>query len=393
VTELLLVLIPLSFVAGWLFAGRRKAPHGEPGCSDVNPAYFRGLNFLLNEQPDKAIDVFIKLLEVDCDTVETHLALGNLFRRRGEVDRAIRVHQNLIARPTLTQEQRGEALLELGLDYMRAGLFDRAESLFSELCELNLHTRAALENLLQVYQHEKDWQRCLDVTEQLEPVAKRSMATEKVHYHCELAVEALKQGERGDAARLLKKARQIDKRHPRPLIMQARLAVAEDDCKTAERLFHKIEDIAPRHMALLIDELTHCYDERQRSDELTRRLVHLLARERSVPLIRETVERIARRDGAAAAVDFLREYVSDVDDPVLLHELIRVSLADPEVDATQLLHRLEDLLGRMLAEHPNYTCAHCGFQSRRYHWRCPGCKRWETMSWSSAAGHAPKEIE
>ncbi len=393
VTELLLVLVPVSFVVGWLLASRQRARLPESGCAEVNPAYFRGLNFLLNEQPDKAIDVFIELLEVDCDTVETHLALGNLFRRRGEVDRAIRVHQNLIARTNLTADQRGEALLELGQDYMRAGLFDRAENLFSELIEQRLHPREALDNLLLVYQHERDWRRCLEVAEQLEPVARRSMASEKVHYHCELAEEALSE-ERIDQARaLLDQARRIDKRHPRPLVMQVRLAVGDGDCASADRLTREVERIAPRHVALLIDALTSCYDDQGRGDELTQRFVDLLEREPSVPLIHETVERIARRDGPARAADFLQGYVGELDDPALLHELIRMGLASPETDPRQLLTRIEELLGRMLADQLQYTCSHCGFQSRRFHWQCPGCKHWETLSWTTFAGHPPKEIE
>ena len=392
-TGLLLLLVPVSFVVGWWLASRQRARQPEPGCAEVNPAYFRGLNFLLNEQPDKAIDVFIELLEVDCDTVETHLALGNLFRRRGEVDRAIRVHQNLIARSNLTPEQRGEALLELGQDYMRAGLFDRAESLFAELVEQKLHPREALDNLLLVYQHERDWRRCLEVAEQLEPVARRSMANEKVHYHCELAEEAMQNGQPDEARKLLEKARRIDKRHPRPLVMQARFAAAGGDCRTLDRRTRDIERIAPRHVALLIGELATCYDEQGRGDELIQRYIALLEREPIAPLIHETVERIARRDGPARAADFLQGYVSELDDPALLRELIRMGLASAESDPRQLLARIEELLARMFADRLQYTCSHCGFQSRRFHWQCPGCKHWETLSWTPFSGHPPKEIE
>jgi lipopolysaccharide biosynthesis regulator YciM len=144
--ELALLLLPVAAASGW-WAARRSARREAENCADPDPAYFRGLNYLLNEQPDKAIDVFIKLLEVDNETVETHLALGNLFRRRGEVDRAIRIHQNLIARSGLNRDQKALALLELGQDYMRAGLFDRAESLFSELVDMSLYRGRAAGNL------------------------------------------------------------------------------------------------------------------------------------------------------------------------------------------------------------------------------------------------------
>ena len=137
--ELLLLLLPIAAASGWLAARRSERKQQKACVGETGPVYFRGLNHLLNEEPDKAIDAFVEMLEVDSDTVETHLALGNLFRRRGEVERAIRIHQNLIARPALTREQRAQALLELGQDYMRAGLFDRAENLFRELKETKVH--------------------------------------------------------------------------------------------------------------------------------------------------------------------------------------------------------------------------------------------------------------
>ena len=152
---LLCLLLPVAAFSGW-WIGRRGQRSAGQLSSGLNPDYFKGLNFVLNEQPDKAIEVFIRMLEVDSETVETHLALGNLFRRRGEVDRAIRIHQNLIARPTLNMEQRSNALLELGMDYMRSGLLDRAEGLFLELIDSGSHLNQAYSQLLEIYQQEKD---------------------------------------------------------------------------------------------------------------------------------------------------------------------------------------------------------------------------------------------
>ena len=148
--DLLWLLLPLAAASGWLAARLDQKRHPGRTAKELPSAYFKGLNFLLNEQPDKAIEVFIQMLEVDSDTVETHLALGNLFRRRGEVERAIRIHQNLIARPTLDKHQRSLALLELGQDYLKAGLFDRAENLFLELAEIRLHTEQALRFLVHI---------------------------------------------------------------------------------------------------------------------------------------------------------------------------------------------------------------------------------------------------
>src|SRR6187455_821489 len=164
----LFLLLPVAAASGWLagrLGGERK---GGARVSRLSNTYFRGLNYLLNEQQDKAIEVFLKLAEINRDTVETHLALGNLFRRRGEVDRAIRVHQHLIARPNLSQEEKTVALLELGEDYMRAGLLDRAETLFTDLVAMDAQVPSALRHLIGIYQHEKDWGKAIDHARRLE---------------------------------------------------------------------------------------------------------------------------------------------------------------------------------------------------------------------------------
>ena len=153
----LAMLLPVAALSGWIIGRRNSERSRRAGVSELSSSYFRGLNYLLNEQPDKAIEVFLKLAEFNRDTVETHLALGNLFRRRGEVDRAIRVHQHLIARPNLSDQEKTIALLELGEDYMRAGLLDRAETLFTDLIAMDAQVPSALKHLISIYQHEKDW--------------------------------------------------------------------------------------------------------------------------------------------------------------------------------------------------------------------------------------------
>ena len=190
--ELIIILLPIAAASGWLVARRGYEKREQKPLQDCSPAYFKCLNYLLNEQPDKAIDVFIKLLEVDSDTVETHMALGNLFRRRGEVERAIRIHQNLIARPSLSRQQRAQALLELGQDYMRAGLFDRAENLFVELAETKLYNKQALTNLLEIYQQEKDWAKAVAIGRRLSR-QNRELRPQLAHFECELAAQALQQ--------------------------------------------------------------------------------------------------------------------------------------------------------------------------------------------------------
>jgi lipopolysaccharide assembly protein B len=195
--SVLALLVLAAFLSGWLFARRTPVAAVGAQADRLRRNYFRGLNYLLNEQPDKAIEVFLQIAEVDKQTVETHLALGNLFRRRGETDRAIRVHQNLIARPNLTPEQKSLALLELGEDYMRAGLLDRAETLFTDLVGIDAHAPAALRHLIAICQQERDWKRAIEHARRLEEMTGESQAELVSQFLCELAEHA---AGRGDAA-------------------------------------------------------------------------------------------------------------------------------------------------------------------------------------------------
>ena len=167
--ELFWLLLPLAALSGW-YAAMASARDRTSGASRtlLSPDYFKGVNYLLNEQSDKAVEVFTRALEVDSDTVETHLALGNLYRRRGEVDRAIRIHQSLISRESLRAEERSEAALELGHDYLRAGLLDRAESLFKELVDSDSYVDRALSRLVDIYEQERDWGRAIRTARRLE---------------------------------------------------------------------------------------------------------------------------------------------------------------------------------------------------------------------------------
>ena len=182
--EWLFLLLPIAALSGWLTARRHYKKRFSTLQSRFDPDYFKGLNYLLNEQPDKAIDVFIGLLEVNSDTVETHLALANLFRRRGETERAIRIHQNLIARPTLSPSQRDQALIELGLDYMSAGVLDLAEQLFLELLNKPSPPNETYRHLLGLYQQQKHWQKAIDMAKKLRSEHPEKIGAEIAQLYC-----------------------------------------------------------------------------------------------------------------------------------------------------------------------------------------------------------------
>ena len=301
-----LLAFPLFFVLGWL-AARVDIRQVVTESRALPNSYFRGLNFLLNEQPDKAIEVFLELAEVNQDTVETHLALGSLFRRRGEVDRAIRFHQNIIAKPGLGPEQRTQALLELGEDYMKAGLLDRAERLFSELIETDAHTPSALRSLLEIYQQEKDWEKALEQAQRLEQVSGERMGDVMAQFSCELAEAALSENDRERARRHLRQARRNDPQCVRARFIMADIALQDGEPTTAVDLYEEIAELDPDYIPELLEDYLEAAAAAGESARARSKLDEWAARYRGISLILKLSEFIAREQGGDAAGRYLVE--------------------------------------------------------------------------------------
>ncbi|MCR4301001.1 MAG: lipopolysaccharide assembly protein LapB, partial [Sulfuricaulis sp.] len=255
---LLWLLLPLAAASGW-FAARLEQKRRARQSLDLPSAYFKGLNFLLNEQHDKAIEVFIRVLEVNSETVETHLALGNLFRRRGEVERAIRIHQNLIARPTLDKEQRSQALLELAQDYHKAGLFDRAENLFLELAEIRVHSEQALRVLLHIYQQEKEWEKAISIVQRLARLSGKNMNSMIAHFYCERAELDLSRQNDSSAREHLKQALAVDDKCVRASILLGDIAAQEGDLRGAIERWQRIEEQDIHYLGEVAERISDCF--------------------------------------------------------------------------------------------------------------------------------------
>lgn len=356
-----------------------KKGHDKKTTQGYEPAYYKGLNFLLNEQPDKAIDVFINLLEVDSETVETHLALGSLFRKRGEVDRAIRIHQNLIARPSLDQEQRANALLELGQDYMNAGLFDRAENLFTELYETGKLQKQALQNLKEIYQQEKVWEKCLSVVRQLENYTGKSYSEEIAHYHCELAEQALKSGDKNKAADLLKKARQSGLTSIRPLLIEARMEVDQQNFRKALALYRQAIDADPLFLPELLADLVHCFRQADAGRELTEYLGKLYQDTHNTTVLEQISNLLASSQGSKAAVDHILSELQKYPSLAGIKLLTKWQGDLQGQHSPGVINVLLDTVDAELAKRPAYCCRRCGYQAKTLHWQCPGCRSWGTI--------------
>lgn len=380
--ELLWLLLPVAAASGWLLA--RRTQRSQPRAASLQrPAYFRGLNHLLNEEPDKAIDVFVEMLEVDSETVETHLALGNLFRRRGEVERAIRIHQNLIARPALTREQRGQALLELGQDYMRAGLFDRAESLFKELREMRLHLRQALTNLQIIYEQEKDWQACLEIVDELSPLRQEPLGVQKSHYYCELATLALNAGDYGHADVLLKKALATSKDCVRALHLQADMSLKREDWKGAARLLKKAIAQDPAYLPEVLPSLIECHKRLDDLHGLRTYLGELVDRSHTSAAVLALTDLIRDAGGKQEAANFLLQALAEQPNLSGLQRLIKLNALLPATETARILQQLEQILASLLNQRPAYLCQHCGFSAKTMHWQCPSCRHWGSIKHKS----------
>jgi lipopolysaccharide biosynthesis regulator YciM len=378
--ELLILLLPVAAASGWWAARRSMLKEKERlAASEMDSDYFRGLNYLINEQPDKAIDVFVRMLEVNSETVEMHLALGGLFRRRGEVDRAIRIHQNLIARQTLSGEQRAQALLALASDYMSAGLLDRAEGLYEELVENRKQLTPALTNLKLIYQHEKDWSKSLDVSRRLEKLGDREQGRDQAHFLCELAEAALAGGRKEEAGDLLRQALKANPQAFRPLLIQARIASEEARLDDAIALYKKIADEHPAYIGEFLEPMHAIYTRMERQEDWFDWLREIYGRKKNLSVLLQITSEIAERDGFATATDYLTSELSDAPRLAGVHRLIRMRMAQKGEQRSEFLELIEQLLARLLKEQSAYQCHRCGFTTRTLHWQCPGCRSWGSM--------------
>ncbi len=373
----LLLLVPLAAWGGWWLA-RNLSRRGEQKRNQVfSNRYFQGLNYLLNEQPDKAIQVFMEMAEVNKDTVETHLALGSLFRRRGEVDRAIRLHQNIISKPSLEDSQKTKALLELGEDYMRAGLFDRAERLFSELTERGAHAPSALRHLLDIYQQEKEWEKALDMARQLEEVTGERMGIYMSHFCCELAESALLEGKTESARKHLRQARRHDPDSIRARIILAEIARGREEFQEAMDLYEQVVGMEGDFVADVLGPYQESAARSGQNERATRQLEEWCEQHGSISVVLHLTEAILEREGADSAARFLAAQLGRNPTVRGLDKLIELKLnGGPEIESSDEI--LRAVAQKLLARQPTHRCAHCGYSGHTHYWQCPSCRNWGT---------------
>ncbi len=379
--ELLWLLLPLAAASGW-WAGRRGAQRGTVRSmrSSRPPSdYFRGLNYLLNEQQDEAIEVFIRLVEVDSDTIETHLALGSLFRRRGEVDRAIRLHQNLIARPNLSPDNRSFALLELARDYMRAGVLDRAEGLFSELVRKRAHVVESSRQLLRIYEREQEWHAAIETAHKLQRRSGHAMGDVVAHYWCELADAERRAGRTRAARNLASKALGADPRSVRASILEGDLAMAERRYRQAVRAFRRVESQDAAFLPEVIDRLLEALERAENATVLASYIDELRGRYNGFSVVQAATRLIREREGDDAAREFLRAQIMRRPSLRGLREWAAWELEYASERSRSGTEVVLDMLDQLIASKPIYHCHQCGLQGKVLHWQCPSCREWNSV--------------
>ncbi|ROP62334.1 lipopolysaccharide biosynthesis regulator YciM [Enterobacter sp. BIGb0383] len=378
--ELLFLLLPVAAAYGW-YMGRRSAQQSkQEEANRLSRDYVAGVNFLLSNQQDKAVDLFLDMLKEDTSTVEAHLTLGNLFRSRGEVDRAIRLHQSLMESASLTYDQRLLAIQQLGRDYMAAGMYDRAEDMFSQLVDETDFRVGALQQLLQIYQATSDWQKAIDVAERLVKLGKEKQRGEIAHFYCELALQQMGNGEMEKAISLLKKGAAADRDSARISIMMGRVLIEKGEYAKAVESLMRVIDQDKELVSETLDMLQTCYQKLDKLDEweaFLRRCVEQNTGAVADLLLADLME---QHEGQDSAQLYVTRQLQRHPTMRVFHKLMDYHLHEAEEGrAKESLMVLRDMVGEQVRNKPRYRCLKCGFTAHSLYWHCPSCRAWSTV--------------
>lgn len=369
----LLLAFPAAFLLGWM-ASRLDLRQLKRDDRASPQAYFKGLNLLLNEQQDKAIDAFIEAVQHDPDTTDLHFALGNLFRRRGEYERAIRVHQHLLARADLRQEEREKAQHALAHDFMKAGLFDRAEEAFKALEGTAFTTDARLA-LLNLHERSRNWHPAIEVATRLENAGTGSFSQRIAHHWCEVAQEADARGRPDDAEQALARARDTAPQASRPLVITGQRLIRQNRHADALKAWDDLMALQPQAFSLIAMDYAKAAQACGEADLALSKLDALYAQVPSIEILHAWN---ALQPDAALRRQRLIKHITEQPSLSAAQGLIRERLATQQPLENQEIEKLQTAMATAAKPLQRYRCAACGFESQHYFWQCPGCQGWDT---------------
>ncbi len=389
-----LLLLPVLFGLGWLASRwdlRLENRMDERERMQQQRSTFKGLSLLLNEQPDQAIEALVKVAQLDPETVDLHFSLGNLFRRRGETERAIRIHQHLAGRSDLKPRDRDHAAYELGRDFLRAGLLDRAEASLNQVGE-GKYSVPAKESLLEMYQVERDWKKAIVAATELEALQDKSHQTEIAQFYCELAQEALRRKDMPHSEQSIDRALQAVPAQARALILQGDYLVAMDRPGQAIEVWSQVAEKHPAYMHLVADRWMAAHAAVDKINDGLDRLITLLTTQSAGELLDIAHKHMMLIRGPAATELMLVGVMQHTPSLTALSKLAETRLALAELNGSP--ERVADLqatlglLKQRTTALARYTCGNCGFRARRFYWQCPGCNHWEAYSPRRSEGAA-----
>lgn len=374
----MLLVFPLFFGMGWL-AARIDIKELLTESSVLPRSYFEGLNFLLNEQQDQAIEAFIEVVKVDPQTIELHFALGSLFRRRGEVDRAIRMHLNLVERADLDEERKQQALFELAQDYLKAGILDRAEEAFHGL-HGTPYEKQSLDFLLEIYQKEKDWLKAVDISQRITALTGKSRGKEASFFYCELAASELADKQADAAVVHLEQALHANPHAVRASIMLGDIELATGHVSAAIEIWKRVEQQDAQYLPLVAERLLQAC--RQNGDEAqgVALLRGYMEKYPSLDLMNVLFGVVVKRDGAEAAYQLVRNELKRNPTLLGLDKLLEAQLLEMKGERRADIELVKSLIHNRTRGLAMYRCNHCGFKARQFYWHCPACHSWESYS-------------
>ena len=378
--ELLFLLLPIAAAYGWYMGDRNAKQKYINQSNRLSREYVDGLNFLLSNQKDKAVDLFLDMLKEDEGTLEAHLTLGNLFRSRGEIDRAIRIHQALMESSSLTFEQRLLAIQQLGRDYMGAGLYDRAEEMFLQLIDEEDFQQNALQQLIIIYQSTSEWINAINAATKLVKLGNEKYKTYIAQFYCELASLAIANDDLDKAYSLLQKSSAADPNCARTSLMLGRILIVQNKTEEAIESLKQILQQDKAFIGEALPLLNECYNKLNKQDEFKQFLQLCVDKDTGNVAELMLADIIEKQNGLDSAQYYMYRELLKHPNLKGFYRLMDYHVADAEQGkAKESLLLLRNMVGEQIKAVPNYRCQKCGFTVNTIYWLCPACRSWSTI--------------
>ncbi len=371
-----LLVLPLFFTLGWI-AARVDIKQLLSESTTLPAAYFKGLNFLISDQHDKAVEAFSEAVQANTDSLELHFALGSLFRRTGETDRAINMHLNLLDKKELTANQKSAVKAELAQDYLKAGLFDRAEELFKGLDDTR-YQQPALRALLEIYVREREWTQAIETATELERLSGVPFRQEIAQYYCELAMNEIIAQNHDAARKQLAFALDANKSCVRANVLLGDLETTEGAHQAAITHWKRIEFQQPEYLGLIAGKMLKSYRAIKQLDEGLAQLNTYLETYKLPSLMSVLYEATLAEQGAEKAAKLARNELIRQPSLTTLDQLLQARAMADDVN-NQDIQLMQQTVRNAIGNRAAYHCNQCGFRAKQYHWQCPACNAWESL--------------